>query len=93
MRRFISLLSLLLLSALPVRAQKQYVQEQQLWLGVFNQTRFSPRWGTWTDLHLRTHGLLDLPSPYGRIYVSLAHDDEAFGLMRAAVAAAAQAMH
>jgi len=26
----------------------------QVWLGYFNQTRFSDRWGVWTDLHLRT---------------------------------------
>src|ERR1051326_5583017 len=26
----------------------------QVWLGYFNQTRFSNRWGSWTDLHLRT---------------------------------------
>ena len=43
-------------------------------------------------LHLRAHGMLAMPSPYGRMYVSFAHDDEAFGLMRAAVAATAQAM-
>lgn len=49
------LLSCLLVAALPGRAQKQYVREQQTWLGVFNQTRFSQRWGTWTDLHLRLH--------------------------------------
>ena len=55
MNRLFLSLALLLLVARPLRAQKQYVQEQQLWLGVFNQTRFSPRWGTWTDLHLRLH--------------------------------------
>jgi hypothetical protein len=26
----------------------------QLWFGYFNQTRFSDKWGLWTDLHLRT---------------------------------------
>jgi len=26
----------------------------QVWLGYFNQTRFSNKWGLWTDLHLRT---------------------------------------
>ena len=26
----------------------------QLWFGYFNQTRFSNKWGMWTDLHLRT---------------------------------------
>ncbi|WP_201986011.1 DUF2490 domain-containing protein [Hymenobacter rubidus] len=55
MKRLPILLGLLGLAALPARAQKQYVQEKQLWLGVFNQTRFSQRWGTWTDLHLRLH--------------------------------------
>lgn len=39
-------------------------------------------------LHLRTHGMLARPSPYGRMYVSFSHDDEAFGLMRTAAAAA-----
>jgi hypothetical protein len=48
-------LGLVLLATLPSQAQKVYQQEQQLWLGVFNQTRFSPRWGSWTDLHLRLH--------------------------------------
>jgi len=27
---------------------------EQIWLGYFNQTRFSKHWGIWTDLHLRT---------------------------------------
>ncbi|RAK64138.1 DUF2490 domain-containing protein [Hymenobacter edaphi] len=45
----------LLLAAPAVRAQKQFVREQQTWLGVFNQTRFSQHWGSWTDLHLRLH--------------------------------------
>ena len=27
---------------------------QQVWLGYFNQTRFSNKFGMWTDLHLRT---------------------------------------
>ncbi len=26
----------------------------QVWLGYLNQTRFGNKWGTWTDLHLRT---------------------------------------
>ncbi|WP_426491391.1 DUF2490 domain-containing protein [Hymenobacter sp. 102] len=44
-----------LLLALPARAQKQFVREQQTWVGYFNQTRFSQHWGTWTDLHVRLH--------------------------------------
>lgn len=43
-------------------------------------------------LHLREHGMLVMPSPYGRLYVSFAHDDEAFALMRDAFAHAAGAM-
>ena len=27
---------------------------QQVWMGYFNQARFSNKWGMWTDLHLRT---------------------------------------
>jgi hypothetical protein len=55
MKQLYFLLALLLLAAPAVRAQKQFVREQQTWLGVFNQTRFSQRWGSWTDLHLRLH--------------------------------------
>jgi Protein of unknown function (DUF2490) len=35
-------------------SQKQTANVQQVWLGYFNQTRFSDKWGIWTDLHLRT---------------------------------------
>lgn len=33
---------------------KQTTHEEQLWLGYFNQTRISNRWGFWLDIHLRT---------------------------------------
>lgn len=33
---------------------KQTQTVQQIWMGYFNQTRFSNKWGTWTDIHLRT---------------------------------------
>jgi hypothetical protein len=33
---------------------KQTESIQQVWLGYFNQTRFSNKWGLWVDLHLRT---------------------------------------
>ena len=33
---------------------KQTESIQQAWFGYFNQTRLSNKWGTWTDLHLRT---------------------------------------
>ena len=35
-------------------AQKQTVSTNQVWAGYFNQSRFSKKWGIWTDLHLRT---------------------------------------
>lgn len=34
--------------------QKQTTYTEQVWLGYFNQTRFSNKWGLWADLHLRT---------------------------------------
>lgn len=43
-------------------------------------------------LHLREHGMLVMPSPYGRLYVSFAHDEEAFALMHGAIRGAARAM-
>src|SRR6266513_3290528 len=33
---------------------KQREEINQVWLGYFNQTRFSNKWGLWADLHLRT---------------------------------------
>lgn len=51
------LLLLTLTVALPFVASaqtKRINEERQVWLGYFNQTRFSKRWGSWLDLHLRT---------------------------------------
>jgi hypothetical protein len=33
---------------------KQTEDIEQVWLGYFNQTRFSDNWGLWSDFHLRT---------------------------------------
>jgi Protein of unknown function (DUF2490) len=33
---------------------KSTTSVNQVWLGYFNQTRFSDKWGAWADLHLRT---------------------------------------
>ena len=33
---------------------KQTEDVEQIWLGYFNQTRFSKNWGMWMDMHLRT---------------------------------------
>jgi len=35
-------------------SQKQTSHFQQTWVAYLNQTRFSNKWGSWTDLHLRT---------------------------------------
>ena len=43
-------------------------------------------------LRLREHGALVMPSPYGRLYVSFSHDDEATGLLRHAFTGAAAAL-
>jgi len=51
-----SLIIFLLLSLNPnlFSQTKQIETVQQAWFGYFNQTRFSNKWGTWTDIHLRT---------------------------------------
>ncbi len=56
MQRLNILIAILLL-ALPMCSfaqQKQITEEEQVWLGYFNQTRFAEKWGVWTDIHLRT---------------------------------------
>jgi hypothetical protein len=67
-----SLLLATLLAAAPAHAQKHYVQERQTWLGVFNQTRFSDRWGLWAEGHLRLHDqfVRDLFQAVGRVGVT-----------------------
>jgi len=47
-----------------------------------------------TALHLavRRHGALIMPSPYGRLYTTFAHDAEAMGVLSDAFTAAAEAM-
>lgn len=37
-----------------VFSQKQTAKINQAWFAYLNQTRFSDKWGTWTDVHLRT---------------------------------------
>ena len=41
-------------SMLYAQTTKTTEQAQQIWLGYFNQTRFSNKWGMWSDLQLRT---------------------------------------
>ena len=54
-RKFLILFPLLLLANSNLVAQtKQIETVEQIWLAYLNQTRFSNKWGTWTDIHLRT---------------------------------------
>ena len=51
----ISYLLILTCSLFTVAAQtKTTSTHNQVWAAYFNQTRFSDRWGSWVDLHLRT---------------------------------------
>jgi hypothetical protein len=43
-----------MLTGQAVVAQKQTTEVNQVWLAYFNQTRFSDKWGLWTDVHLRS---------------------------------------
>lgn len=54
--RKITILIIVSLFSLPVLAQVSKSTEdlQQVWVGYFNQTRFSKRWGAWLDVQLRT---------------------------------------
>lgn len=52
--RFVLLLFWFFIGILSVCAQdKEILYRDQTWLGYFNQTRLSTKWGLWTDLHLR----------------------------------------
>ena len=41
-------------SMLYAQTTKSTEHPEQIWLGYFNQSRFSSKWGMWTDLQLRT---------------------------------------
>jgi len=44
---------------------KQVKTSEQIWLGYFNQTRLSNKWGLWTDVHFRTTGgFVEEPSKF-----------------------------
>ncbi|HZF66248.1 MAG TPA: DUF2490 domain-containing protein [Chitinophagaceae bacterium] len=47
-------LFLLLLICSAVIGQKSVTTVNQVWTGVFNQTRFSDKWGMWTEAQIRT---------------------------------------
>ena len=51
-----------------------------------------PEWSQALHLHLRREGVLMMPSGFGRLYLSFAHDAEAMALLGQAFASAARAM-
>jgi hypothetical protein len=53
-RTFTLLIALLCFFQVGTTQVKETTNVNQVWAGYFNQTRFSKRFGTWTDLHLRT---------------------------------------
>lgn len=53
------LLVLILLFSVPSFAQKQVNTQSGVWLGYFNQTRLTNKWGIWLDLHARRTDFLD----------------------------------
>ncbi|MCU0342026.1 MAG: DUF2490 domain-containing protein [Spirosomaceae bacterium] len=53
------------LTHLYAQTQKQVIQENQLWLGYFNQTRLTDKWGLWADIHARaTDDFVGAPSKF-----------------------------
>ncbi len=55
MKKNLLLLFLWTISINTLSAQTKNTQNiEQVWLGYFNQTRFTNKWGSWIDLHLRT---------------------------------------
>lgn len=52
--RYSSLLVFVLVCTGTLAQVKQSETVHQTWFGYFNQTRFSNKWGVWTDMHLRT---------------------------------------
>lgn len=57
---------------------KQTQTEQQIWVGYFNQTRFSSKWGVWADVHLRTREdfIEKFSQSIGRIGLTYYLDDD-----------------
>jgi len=62
--RWLLLLGIVFISHLAAGqgVEKHIHEREQVWLGYFNQTRFSNRWGMWVDVHYRmTDNFADRP--------------------------------
>jgi len=56
-KNFGLIISLLLIVGQQAFSQtKEFQEDEQMWFGYFNQTRFTNKSGIWLDLHLRTTG-------------------------------------
>jgi len=54
-RKLVSLVVLVMvMTNIGIAQIKQTQQLQQIWMGYFNQTRFSNKWGAWAETQLRT---------------------------------------
>src|SRR5690349_5671331 len=55
--KYLSIIPILLIGAAAFGqappAEKHIHEREQLWLGYFNQTRLSNKWGLWLDVHYR----------------------------------------
>lgn len=68
------MISVLFFYDLRVVAQvKQTETVKQLWLGYFNQTRLSKKWGVWADVHLRTKENIFTSFSQGVIRLGITH--------------------
>ena len=54
LRKFVLLFAVLFMANSITAQTKQTESVQQVWLGYFNQTRFSNKWGMWAEAQLRT---------------------------------------
>src|SRR4051794_27646811 len=59
---YITFIILSLITSFDAYSQKDTEDREQLWVGYFNQARFTKRFGTWTDIHYRlTDNFVDRP--------------------------------
>lgn len=74
MRRLCILLFVLMCTSVSLHAQSQKSVSdiQQVWVGYFNQTRLSDKWGFWVDAQLRTKEKFtrDLSQVIGRVGIT-----------------------
>ena len=53
MKKIVFFFLCILLNINYITAQKTFIDEEQTWFALFNQTRISDKWGTWLDVQAR----------------------------------------